>query len=132
MKIIKVPVTGEVELVNVDSMEYPNLANATVGEGNLIERVFPRLFRLAREERIADGRNWFVMIVNEEGIRQGLPENVRASLLYGFRDHGGRIYGDAWVIGEGYTEDGPDFVELDADITVEVVEAMILLAAVIL
>ena len=89
MKIIKVPVTGQIELLEFEYnvLAFPNLQEATVGGDSLIERVFPRLFRMAREERVAAGKNWFVMIVDEDGISKRLPENTRASFLYGVRDH---------------------------------------------
>lgn len=132
MKIIKVPVEGKIEYVEVETFDYPKLQEATVGVANFIERVVPTMFRQIREERIGIGQNWFVMIVDEDGIRQGLPVNQRASFLYGTRNHGGSIYGDAWIVGEGYTDEGPDFVDLDDDVTPDVIAGLVLVAAVLL
>ena len=59
------------------------------------------------------------MIVNEEGIPMDLAYNPYASLL-----HGTKILGNAVIMREGMTEDGPDIVGLE-DGDAEKVEAFL-------
>ena len=54
----------------------------------------------------------YVMIVNEEGLIDGLPMNIIGSFLYGTFEHGSPIVGDVVFMKQGWTCDGPDIVRL--------------------
>lgn len=53
-----------------------------------------------------------VMVVNEEGLIEGLPLNLYASILYGFHDHGQPIVGNVAILDQGYRGGEPDIVGL--------------------
>ena len=57
----------------------------------------------------------YCMVVNEEGLLQGLPHNAHGSLLYGTPEHGHPIVGDIVIMQEGWTDEGPDIVGLSDD-----------------
>lgn len=77
------------------------LANVIESEG--IEVVRPRAFG-ARD--INEG--YPVLVVDDEGARNGSDINVGASLIYG-----GPIYGEALVLGEALVDGGEDGFEPD-------------------
>lgn len=60
-----------------------------------------------------------VMVVNENGLNMGLPINAIGSLLYGTPKHGSPIVGDVLLLYEGFTDDGPDFVEMPHSVFME-------------
>lgn len=66
--------------------------------GGLIEIVYPA------------GLDPYRMLVNEEGLLEGLPVNRRASKLYG-----AQIVGNAVIAKEGMVDGEPDIVGLNAD-----------------
>lgn len=55
-----------------------------------------------------------VMVINEDGLNMGLEYNHIGSMLYP-----GRIVGDILLMKEGYTDEGPDFVEMEEDDFIE-------------
>lgn len=57
----------------------------------------------------------YLMVVNEEGLLNGLPYNAHGSLIYGTPKHGHPIVGDIVIMQEGWTDDGPDIVGLSDD-----------------
>lgn len=112
MKAIKIPhdITRPMETVDIDK-GWQAMASAIGGE--YIERV--RIGDHTKEPsvRFEDA----VLIVDETGMLKRLPVNLRAALLYGFSKHGQPIFGDALIVGEGFTfdsEEGPgtDFCDL--------------------
>ena len=60
-------------------------------------------------------KNPFVMVVNEEGLIKGLPENTVGCLLYGSHLHGSPIVGNIVIMKEGWTEEGKDLLGLSDD-----------------
>lgn len=92
MKVFKISTDGSTEVVEIDG----NLKSMQEEVGGYIECV-----------RIGD--NHLVMVVNEEGLLEGLPRNPLASKLYP-----GVIVGDAFIT----RETGENFKSLsDKDIT---------------
>lgn len=65
--------------------------------GGYIERV-----------RVAEDKS---LVVNEEGLLQGLPFNARASVLYGVHIHGQPILGPALLGIEGFADGGVDWID---------------------
>ena len=59
----------------------------------------------------------FVMIVNEEGLIDGLPMNIIGSFLYGTFSHGSPIVGDVVFMKHAWTCNGPDIVGLSDEET---------------
>ena len=57
----------------------------------------------------------YAMVVNEEGLIHGLPYNRVGSLLYGTHIHGNPILGNIVILKEGFTEEGPDFVDMEKE-----------------
>ncbi len=55
------------------------------------------------------------MMVNEEGLLQGLPLNLIGSILYGTPQHGQPIVGNVIFLKEGYHGGEPDVVGMTAD-----------------
>lgn len=56
----------------------------------------------------------YCMIVNEEGLLQGLPVNLLGSFLYGSHVHGNPIVGDILILKDGVNDHGEyDLVGLD-------------------
>ncbi len=53
------------------------------------------------------------MIVNDEGLLRGLPQNWIGSILYGYLQHGQPIVGDVVIMKEGFTPEGLDIVGLE-------------------
>lgn len=112
---------GTVELIEV-TLRYPGL-NSLFGEGSLVERVaLPRL-----TDKFGTEDPYPVMVVDEESLLKDLPRNENATRLYvpaPYRDRH-MIAGDALIVGEGMTSEGPDFVTLPERVTVEAIEALI-------
>lgn len=75
----------------------------TVGEavGGYIEIVYPALLEKP-----------YLMIVNEEGLLQGLPLNTTGSFLYRTQIHGQPIVGNAVIMKNGYVNGEPDIIGL--------------------
>ena len=57
----------------------------------------------------------FCMVVNEEGLLEGLPQNATGSLLYGTQMHGHPIVGNIVILSEEWTPDGYDLVSIKED-----------------
>ncbi len=57
----------------------------------------------------------YCMMVNEEGLLQGLPLNLIGSILYGTPQHGQPIVGNVIFLKEGYHGGEPDVVGMTAD-----------------
>lgn len=129
-RIIKIAVDGSITDVEIESFEYPHL-NTLLGEGRMIERV--------KVGRLTD---WFprvthdhadsvqpVLIVDESGRVDGLPVNENATRLYAPQPerHRYMISGDVYVVGEGQTREGLDFVDLPEQVTVEKVAELVAL-----
>lgn len=118
MKAIKIPhdITKPMEAVDIDK-GWQAMASAIGGE--YIERVRIGDYTKEPSVRFEDA----VLIVDEVGMPKRLPVNLRAALLYGLSKHGWPkrlIFGDALVVGEGFTfdsEEGPgtDFCDLPED-----------------
>jgi len=112
---------GIVELIEV-TLEYPGL-NSLFGEGALVQRVaLPRLTK-----RFGTEDPYPIMIVDEESLLKDVPRNENATRLYVPAAHRDRhmIAGDALIIGEGMTSEGPDFLPLPERVTVEAIKALI-------
>jgi hypothetical protein len=127
-RLIKIPADGDqpLEVVDVPELTYPQLNDATVGSGNLVEGVRPKGFTHLADET---EKRVLSFIVDEEGFAHDLALNTRASLLYGTHVHGQPIVGDAWILaeylvpGEGWT-----WGEVPEVITVETINLAILRA----
>lgn len=63
-------------------------------------------------EQFGTPEYWVTMVVDDNSQVKGLPENLRASILYGAPIHGHGIYGDALLLGEHYGPEGPEFTTL--------------------
>ena len=57
----------------------------------------------------------YCMMVNEEGLLQGLPVNPIGAILYGTPQHGQPIVGNIIFLKEGYHGGEPDVVGMTAD-----------------
>jgi hypothetical protein len=91
MKAILIRVSGSLEQIEVEHDNLASFINADVPE-----RV-----------RVGVDR---ALVVDDTGVRKGLPVNRRASILYGTPEHGQPILGDALYLGEEMTPEGVDFV----------------------
>lgn len=81
----------------------PTLDSMQKFVGGYIEHVCPANLKLP-----------YCMIVNEEGLLQGLPVNLLGSFLYGSHVHGNPIVGDIPILKDGTNEHGEaDIVGLD-------------------
>lgn len=105
MKGIVITVKDKVEIRDFEAPLYKTVGAAV---GGYIEIVHP--VGLKRP---------FVMIVNEEGMLQGLELNAFGSVLYGTLTHGHPIVGDIVIMKTGFTEEGPDIIGLEDQETVE-------------
>lgn len=54
-----------------------------------------------------------MMLVNEEGLLEGLPMNTIGSILYGTQIHGQPIVGNIVIMKEGWVNGEPDIVGLE-------------------
>lgn len=64
----------------------------------------------------------FVMIVNEEGRLEGLPQNAFGSFLYGTRIHGEPIVGNIIILQEGFVNGERDIIGLDDNLARYVID----------
>jgi hypothetical protein len=98
MKMIHIPVKGDIELVDVPLGEWDL---PEIFTGSLIERVrfgIPLINTPYLHYETPDAEpSMVVMLVDENGMHLGLPRNRRASLLYQGGRHTGSIYGDAYL-----------------------------------
>lgn len=98
MKLIHIPPTGDIELVDVPLNEYEL---PEIFDGHITERVRftkPHTMEMYWYQDTEVGREQYVvMLVNEDGIPYGLPVNHRASRLYQGGRHTAHIYGDAYL-----------------------------------
>jgi len=103
-KIVKVPVFGDVEILDApEDFDYKWLAKQ-IG-CDWIEVVRPR-------DRLAEG---LIMIVDEEGLLKENVINIAGSWLYGTDLHGQPIVGDMLIIKEVYGDDGPEFASMSEE-----------------
>lgn len=133
MRAIHIAPDGTVELLEDETPnEYPAL-NRRFGF-DMIEVVsclgLADRFGLFEDEFVRYPRA--VMLVSENGIAEEREYNPSATVLYApnprHRAHfGGRlaIFGDAYLISHRATEEGPEWTDLDADIDVASVKALI-------
>lgn len=103
MKTVKVSTDNVVSLVNIDFDDYQSIQKAIGGH-----------FETVRTRTTASyfGSPDIVMLVDEEGLLKGLPENMFGCVMYGTAKHGHPIVGDlilARVVGEDIT--APDDAE---------------------
>lgn len=124
-RLIKIAVDGSITDIEVSTLRYPHL-NVLLGDNRMVERV--------KVGRLTD---WFprnegmgaqpVLIVDESGRVDGLPYNENATRLYApLPDrHKYFITGDAYVVGEAMTREGPDFVGLTDNVTIEKVAELV-------
>ena len=98
MKLIKIPVEGDLELVDVPLGDYEL---PEIFSGSIIEHVrftIPNTMSMFEYQDTEHGvKQWVVMLVDENGIPMGLPLNQRASLLYQGGRHNANLYGDAYL-----------------------------------
>lgn len=109
-RLIRIPADLQVPITEVEGkVEFPGL-NDFFGPGSLVERVGSGPLRL-----LGTDNNVPVLVVDEEGRLKQLPYNERATILYvpAASRHRSWIAGDALVVGEGITAEGPDFIGLD-------------------
>ena len=99
MKGIVINTEGRMHVEDYGEPLYQTVGK-TVGGG--IEHVRPRLLPEP-----------YCMVVNDEGLLIGLPQNPIGSALYGTASHGVPIVGNVVILKDGFTEDGPDIIGLD-------------------
>ena len=92
MKGIVITSAGD---VTVRSFGEPLYKTVGAAVGGHIEIVYPRYLPAP-----------YVMIVNEEGLLEGLPQNAFGCSVYGTREHGHPIVGNVVLMKEGVNEDG--------------------------
>jgi len=79
--------------------------------GGFIETVYPN--RLEKP---------FCMIVDDDGLRKGLPTNTFGSFLYETEKHGNRIAGDIFIMKQVWVSDGYDLKGLSDEEIVHISE----------
>lgn len=133
MRTIHIAPNGTIELlVDETPNEYPAL-NRRFGI-EMIEQVSCQAladrYGLFRTDYVVYPRA--LMLVSENGIAEERTYNPSATVLYAPnpRDrahHGGRlaIFGDAYLISNRDTEEGPEWADLDSDIDVASVKSLI-------
>ena len=133
MRAIHIAPDGNVELLEDETPnEYPAL-NRKFGF-EMIEVVscqgLADRFGMFQSEFVNYPRA--VMLISENGIEEEREYNPSATVLYApnprLRAHFGgplAIFGDAYLISHVDTEEGPDWTDLDADIDVASVKALI-------
>ena len=106
MYVISVKAIDEMSVVEIGDDSLHKLQKMV---GGFIEIVRPRYLREP-----------YVMIVNEEGLLQGLPVNNTGSLLYGAianypeKPHKVPIVGDIVIMKEGFDDEGePDILGME-------------------
>jgi hypothetical protein len=101
MKAIKVPVEGDITLVDIPEHEdHSDLGRALFGYDTIVEHVrFGRLVDNVPTVYTAEDR-MVVMLVNEDGHAQGEHINPKATALYRSGVHDGVIVGDAYLVME--------------------------------
>ena len=114
MRALKIPADdgAPMEIVDIDVRDYREAAKAIGGGAQYIERVV--IGDATARRKFED----MVMIVDEEGALEKTgngcqPHNLRASYLYGVHIHGGRVYGNVLLVGEGYVDSGYGYPEID-------------------
>lgn len=86
-----------------------------VKDGSLLEplqQIVSGYIEIVHPMRLCDGPVPLAMIVNEEGIIEGLPINAIASVLYGADIHGSFIHGNVAILEQGERDGDPDIVGL--------------------
>lgn len=127
-RIIKIAVDGTVTEQDIKTFRYPHL-NELFGEDRFIERVkSARLQDRFGRSQVGDAHRVVpVMVVDESGRIDGLPINDMATRLYAPYPERHRYFiaGDAYIVGEGMTMEGPDFVGLPDEVTVEMIRQIL-------
>lgn len=98
------------------------LLNQGIDSNRYIERVTSGPLR-----ELGTVENMPVLVVDEEGRVDNLPANNRATILYvpsASRLHN-YLAGDVLVVGEGMTDEGPDFIGLADHVGVSDIEDLI-------
>lgn len=108
MKTVKVSTDNKLSIIDVDFDNYRD-----------IQKVVGGYFETVRTTRMADFFHdpYIIMLVDEEGIIKGLPQNLVGSILYGTQTHGVPLVGDlifARLCGEDIVapEDPEELIEL--------------------
>src|SRR6478735_1068621 len=98
MKAVKIPADGDIEVTDI-----PDSGRGMFGEDSLTERVRFGIPNTKQMYTLGDTlkrtpRKWVVMLVDEDGVSNGLPPNPAATLLYRGGRHQGVIFGDAYLV----------------------------------
>lgn len=101
MKAVTINTLNEIKKIDVSSNGDPLYDLIHKAVGGYYENVRPK--RLPAP---------YVMVVNEEGLILGLPENAIGSYLYGTDKHGWPIVGDVIFLKFGFYQGEPDVVAL--------------------
>lgn len=96
MFALAVSTKNEIRLLEYDAPHYSIIQKAV---GGWYEHVCPKGLKEP-----------YAMMVNEEGLLLGLPQNYLGSLLYGTLRHGQPIVGDVVFIKHGYHNGEPDVI----------------------
>lgn len=99
MKGIVVTTNLDVSIQDFTAPLYKSLGEAV---GGYIEHVNPKYLKSP-----------YCMIVNEEGILEGLQMNPLGSLLYGTQEHGHPIVGTIVFMKDSFSDGEPDIIGLD-------------------
>lgn len=85
MKTVKVTTDNKISLIDVDFSDFKSIQRAIGGH-----------FETVHTQLMADyfKDTSVIMLVDEEGLIKGLPENALGSALYGTPQHGYPIVGD--------------------------------------
>lgn len=127
-RVIKLAVDGSITELSLGSFNISDI-DKLLGEGNMIERV--KVARLTDKFEPTETKDAFrvvpVILVDESGLLKSLPYNENATRLYAPLPERHRYYltGDAYVVGEGMTNDGPDFTDLPEAVTVEALAELV-------
>lgn len=112
VKVVPTDLTKSMYFVEVNDNNKYNELRKLIG-GGWIEQVrlgrFAGTYKFRDQEQIVPPDGSLVMLVDEEGLLKGLSLNARASALYGVAQHGQPICGDAVLLGEVQTNEGPDW-----------------------
>jgi len=101
MQAIKVPVEGDITLVDIgDAEDYSDLGLRLFGYDAVVQRVrFGQRAHIGPKVYMAEDR-MVVMLVADNGAAEGDHVNPKASALYQSGVHDGRIFGDAYLVME--------------------------------